>query len=133
MHCRGRYRISKRGTRLLLTTKTRVHVCDVFSLFMKFGSPPKRGGGVPDPQDTPPPLNPPLHCLGEHRLVSYKWKAGAGWCMLHLARHHAVSCLALSWPVSQSATGPHWPPTPDTQCMTPPAPGTIGPGVEVLC
>ena len=33
--------------------------CNVFSLFMKFVGPPKRGWG-PDPQDPPSPWDPPL-------------------------------------------------------------------------
>ena len=54
----------KGGIRVkLLTTEMwciRVHACDVFSLFMKFGGPPK--GGL-DPQDPPPPLDPSLILL----------------------------------------------------------------------
>ena len=133
MHCRGGYRISKRGTRLLLTTKKLVHVCDVYFPLYEVWGPPK-GVGVPDPQVTPPP--PPGSTPALFGGASLGQLQVESWCRLvHVVTlsQAQVSCLALSWPVSQSATGPHWPPTPDTQCMTPPAPGTIGPGVEVLC
>ena len=58
----------------------RTHARDVFSLFMKFGGPPKGEGGGPDPQDSPPPrLDPPLGGGGVKPPIHF-------YCVLHAKR-----------------------------------------------
>ena len=58
---RGRYRISEWGEVGVLK---HTDAGDVFSLFMKFGGPPKGGRGVLDPWIPPPPLDPPMNPWG---------------------------------------------------------------------
>ena len=48
---RGGYRISEKAGPGTKMRGIHVHMHNIFSLFMKFGCPPKGGGGGPDPQN----------------------------------------------------------------------------------
>ena len=57
---------------------------------MKFGGPPKGGGGAPDPQDTPPPLDLPLRSSQEVHLEKLGRGPNAAFHRLGQARLQSV-------------------------------------------